>query len=800
MAISKGENPYIYGLHDPGGEHLMIAGGEPKGWTLVTEAIGSEAHERGGGDYTGITNQGIGLIIRLNQSYGQNGTIPREARYPGFAQRVANFVEDSKGAHIWLIGNEMNFEREQPRKEGSDQAEVITPRRYAECYKLCRQKVKALPGHENDKVLVGAIGPWNAQTWYEADPQGKYQTNKIPGAPGDYPYFGFFGDFIKYFRDILLAIGPENCDGIAIHAYSHGYKPEMVFNEDKMGPPFQDYHYNFYTYKDQMNVIPENMRHLPVYITEANGDREGHGPNAPTWPFGNNGWIKNAYKEINTWNQSGKQQIRCMILFRWKIDPLGWSIDGKPEVQQDFKEAVAQNYKWNPDVGKPKPAPKPKPKPEPKPTDAATPKPAKPDYRVRYINHNTPTSAPAAQTIDVNLTLQNAGGLEWVPGGKKPFRLGFHWYNANGQQVRLPTNLDFRTPLPQTIAADGTVELQARLRTPDKPGNYQLRWDMVHELVTWFAGKGDPGLVLPITITAPVAVPTTELAPAVPVSIEAEDVSATLTQHSSKSYPMRTHADIKRIIVHHTATPPNVTVQRIAEFQVKNRGLPGIAYHFCVTDQGRVFQTQYLETVSAHAGAHSQDSVGVCLIGNFMNAAPPKTQLNATAPLLAQIATMLGLSADQIFGYNEIVTTGSPGATWPTWKKTLLTRVRRLMRSGKPISIPKPTPATAPAGKSIEHYMLFWHRSPVDWAEWDLQGAMDYIAQFKPTIGFDVEQAKSAKYVTIVGGSGGVPTNAERVLRAAGCKVERIAGKTESETRKILQQLTAQKKRFKKLK
>jgi hypothetical protein len=370
--------------------------------------------------------------------------------------------------------------------------------------------------------------------------------------------------------------------------------------------------------------------------------------------------------------------------------------------------------------------------------------------------------------------------------------------------VSFPTQFDFRTPLPRTIKPDETVELKARLRTPDRAGAYQLRWDMVHEGVTWFASQDDPGLVIPISVTALVAVPATTIpqpavttGPAQPVTLEVEDISGTLPDHPTQAYPMRTHADIKRIIIHHTATPANITVQRIAEFQVKNKGLPGITYHFCITPEGKVYQTQYLETVSAHAGEHSQDSVGVCLIGNFTTASPPKPQLDATATLLAQLAAMLGLSADQIFGYSEIVKTQSPGATWPKWKGPLLTEVRRLMSSSKPITAPKPQPAVE---KTIEHYMLFYHRTPQDWAEWDLQGALDYIARFKPVIGFDVQQAKAAKYVTIVGGVGGVSANAERILRDAGCQVERIAGATETETRQKLQRLTAEGKRFEQMK
>jgi hypothetical protein len=783
MTAHKGENPYIYGLHDKGGEHLIQVNGEAKGWVLVTEAIGAEAHERGGADYRDITDKGLGLIVRLNQSYGPNGTIPREARYPEFAQRCANFVEDSQGAHIWLIGNEMNFEREQPRKAGSTQAEPITPRRYATCYKMVREKIKSVPGHENDLVVVGAIGPWNAQTPYDADPNGKYPANKIPGAPGEYPYFGHFGDYVTYWHDILVAIGPENCDAMAIHAYSHGYRPEMVFDETKMGPPFDKYFYNFFTYKDLMNAVPENMRHVPVYLTEMNGDREG-GHNGPTWPFGNNGWIKNAYQELDSWNKAGNQQIRCGILFRWKIDPLGWSIDGKPGVQQDLREAMTRNYKWNPRV---------------KPVEEAASKPeiTGPPLLATYVSHNTPAQVKPGETLRVKITVKNAGTVKWEQSGSNPVRLGFQWYNTAGQYMGFPANLDFKTALPRDVAPGGQLELEVRLRTPDSPGRYQLRWDMIRGQHNWFSSQGDPGLVIPVSISAGVvSMGTPETLLSTPVTIEAEDVSDSLTRHPSKRYPMRTHADIKRIIIHHTATPATVSVQRIADFQVKNRDLPGIAYHFCVTAGGKTYQTQYLETVSGHAGTNSADSVGVCLIGNFTTTAPPKAQLNASAILLAQLAAHLGLGLDQIVGYSEVVTTGSPGATWPQWKQLLLQQVSTLMQSGKPITGSTTPSAGTTTGKVIDHYMLFWHRSATDWAEWDLLGAMSYIALFKPVVGFSIEEAKQAAYVTIVGGVSGVPANAERILRATGCQVERIDGESEGGTRLLLEEMAARQQRF----
>lgn len=60
------ENQYIYGLHDPGGEHLL----DGKGWVVVTEAIGHDPNDRSGVNYSAIPNQGLGVIVRLNNGYG----------------------------------------------------------------------------------------------------------------------------------------------------------------------------------------------------------------------------------------------------------------------------------------------------------------------------------------------------------------------------------------------------------------------------------------------------------------------------------------------------------------------------------------------------------------------------------------------------------------------------------------------------------------------------------------------------------------------------------------------------------
>ena len=246
MAARAGESQYIYGMHDRGGEHLMLANGQAKGWVLVTEELRANPNDQGSASYADLTQKGLGVIVRLNHAYGPDGTIPLPAKYADFARRVANFVRNSSGARIWVIGNEMNLEREQPRKQpGAAQAEPITPRQYATCYRLCRDAIRSLPGHADDQVLVGAIGPWNPETHYDADPEGRYPANKIPGGPGNYPYLGYWGDYIQYLRDLLLAIGAENCDGISIHAYTHGIDTNMVFSDQKNERPVSKLQFPF---------------------------------------------------------------------------------------------------------------------------------------------------------------------------------------------------------------------------------------------------------------------------------------------------------------------------------------------------------------------------------------------------------------------------------------------------------------------------------------------------------------------------------------------------------------------------
>lgn len=309
LAQTYGESPYLFGIHEPGGERHMAEKGR-RGWILFTEEVGRNPADRSGRDYRPWADQGYGVLVRINHGYGPtNGTLPYQRHYADFARRVANFVAASPGAHIWILGNETNLPGEWPRYEGTE--ERITAAMYVDCFRSCRLAIKALPGHAGDQVVMQGVATWAAvigQGW------------------------------VEYHAEILNRLGPGGLDGIALHTYTHGADPSLIVSEATMNPPYQTRHYHFRAYRDSMNAHPAWARSLPVYITETD-------QNEP-WADTNSGWVRNAYREIHAWNQTaGTQKIRALVLYRWPRRDR-WYIEGKQGVIDDWRMAMDNEYRW----------------------------------------------------------------------------------------------------------------------------------------------------------------------------------------------------------------------------------------------------------------------------------------------------------------------------------------------------------------------------------------------------------------------------------------------------------------------
>ncbi len=313
---------FIFGMHDPGAESLFTAAAKP-GWIVVTVKVNPPDSN---GDFSPFAAAGFGVIVRLNNGYNSDGTIPFSSQYDTFAAQCANFVRGSRGATIWIIGNEPNIAIERPGNNNGNGGEVITPTLYAYCFSKCRAAIKQVSGHSNDWVVPAGIAPWNNQTAY----------------PGNAS-----GDWIQYFQDTLTACIQAGAqpDGIALHTYTHGLDAGLIKSDQMMGPPFQNRHYQFRAYQDFMSAVPKNLRQQPAFITETQAAD-------PTWWQNSNvGWIQAAYSEINAWNAvSTVQPIQALCLFRWQTGNAQWSISDKPALVADFRAALQNNYRvrWRP--------------------------------------------------------------------------------------------------------------------------------------------------------------------------------------------------------------------------------------------------------------------------------------------------------------------------------------------------------------------------------------------------------------------------------------------------------------------
>jgi PKD repeat protein len=339
------ETPYLYGIHDADPqptEYLShIKAQVSGGWVTATVAVGHNPNDNGGVDFSWYANRGHTVICRINNGYCPDGTIPTPDQYANFAQRCAKFVQNSPGCSIWVIGNETNLSSEWPMSNG--RAVYVSPQSYADCFRACYNAIKAVrPTH---KVMSQGLAPWGGP--YGAGPNGcGVQADAMPL------------NWVQYLNQMLTAIkNSGGIDGIALHIPSRGYTYADIHSTQKVNAGGQDLYFSFYVYKDWVDLgIPPDLYHLPLYITECNGNyfwKGGH-PENPAAHY-EPGWMQEIYAEINRYNQqaatTGKPIFRCINMYRWCAGCDPWNIDGadnpyKGQILSDLDAAVASRYVW----------------------------------------------------------------------------------------------------------------------------------------------------------------------------------------------------------------------------------------------------------------------------------------------------------------------------------------------------------------------------------------------------------------------------------------------------------------------
>lgn len=132
---------------------------------------------------------------------------------------------------------------------------------------------------------------------------------------------------------------------------------------------------------------------------------------------------------------------------------------------------------------------------------------AAPPLRVEWVSATVPGEMQPGQRVPITATVRNVGTATWRAGGepaKGVVRLGYHWITADGREIEGKT----RGVLPRDVAPGETVTLEnVEILTPETPGAYTLRLDMVAEQVAWFRQVDSRPHTVSVRIQPPPAPP-----------------------------------------------------------------------------------------------------------------------------------------------------------------------------------------------------------------------------------------------------------------------------------------------------
>lgn len=131
--------------------------------------------------------------------------------------------------------------------------------------------------------------------------------------------------------------------------------------------------------------------------------------------------------------------------------------------------------------------------------------------------------------------------------------------------------------------------------------------------------------------------------------------------------PLTKRKSTKSIVIHHSASGINITVQDINRWHMAN-GWSGIGYHYVIYADGQIWTGRPEDTVGAHAYYSAKqeansNGIGVCLVGNFETGRATEAQLNSLAWLIRDIRTRY--PELMVWGHKDVMPTACPGKNFP---------------------------------------------------------------------------------------------------------------------------------------
>lgn len=139
---------------------------------------------------------------------------------------------------------------------------------------------------------------------------------------------------------------------------------------------------------------------------------------------------------------------------------------------------------------------------------------------------------------------------------------------------------------------------------------------------------------------------------------------------------------VEYVIISHSASEPcmkeaecTFLVRKIQTFHIESLGWQDIGYNFLVGGDGYVYTGRGWDYAGAHTFGWNDRSIGINLIGTFIDTLPPRQQILAAQQLI-ELGVELGkiVKDYKLLAHRQLSATESPGATlfeemkkWPHW-------------------------------------------------------------------------------------------------------------------------------------
>ncbi len=118
---------------------------------------------------------------------------------------------------------------------------------------------------------------------------------------------------------------------------------------------------------------------------------------------------------------------------------------------------------------------------------------------------------------------------------------------------------------------------------------------------------------------------------------------------------------INSIVIHHSGNTD--TVESIRNLHVNTNKWDDIGYHFIIDRRGELFIGREIDKIGAHVSGFNEDSIGICLLGNFDKENPNEIQLDMLKWLLNMLTKEYNLNKENIKFHRDFpdVTKSCPG-------------------------------------------------------------------------------------------------------------------------------------------